>query len=48
MWTTQEKIVLYVGSKNGKDIAFKLQMTLQSPEYSNVIVTRQQEWDIIV
>jgi hypothetical protein len=51
MRVTQEKILQYVGTKYGEDIANKqsnkLMVVLQPPKYSSVIMTRQQEWETL-
>jgi hypothetical protein len=52
MRTTQEKIVLYVGAKYGKDIANKLNnkmtVTIPPPVYSVAIQARHQQWEVLV
>jgi len=52
MRTTQEKIVLYVGAKYGKDIANeltnKVTVVIPPPAYSVAIVARHQQWEQLV
>ena len=52
MRTTQEKIVLYVGTKYGEDIANELNnkvtVTIQPPVYSVAIQARHQQWEALV
>ena len=49
LWTSQEKIAQYVGSKFGEDIANevtnKVAVTVPPLQYSAAIKTRHQEWE---